>query len=279
MDKQLFFCFGLAKSGTTFLQKMLDLHPDVACPAEHEFNYLFDATKSILAQYEGVIKDIARRTGGQNIIPLDTTLHMKIFRCTVGNIIYESAQGKSIVGVNDNGIIWKLDLYNQLFDAPRLIAIFRNPIDRAISAWHHNIMLAEEENEPGHVEVMNRHGGFEGWVRFCARRFALAVQACVNFNAGHDNLLLLRYEDLKIEKRENLIKLFSFLGASTDENIITDIIGKSSLEAMREASTRKEFFRSGNTDMGLGVVSDTLRAEVSHIAGSALEVLGYDIFQ
>jgi len=279
MDKKLFFCFGLAKSGTTFLQRMLNLHPEVACPAEHEFNYLFDATKSILAQYEGVIRDIARRTGGQEIIPLDAALHMKVFRCTVGNIIYESAQGKRIVGVNDNGILWKMDFYNQLFDAPRLIAIFRNPIDRAISAWHHNIKLAEEENEPGHVEVMNRHGGFDGWVKFCAKRFALGVQACVNFNAGHDNLLLLKYEDLKNNKRENLVKLFHFLGASTDENIIADIIDKSSLEAMRDASSRKEFFRSGSTDMGAGVVSDELRAEVSRIAGPALAAMGYDTFQ
>lgn len=224
------------------------------------------------------MRTIARRTGGQDIIPLDATLHAKVFRCAIANIIEASRQDKPVVGINDNGIAWKIDLYNELFDSPRFIAIFRNPIDRAISAWHHNTRLAEEENEKGHVEIMNRHGGFAGWVEFCARRFALSVQTCINFSAGHDNLLILRYEDLKHQKKENLMRLFQFLDASTDEKTITDIIAKSSLEAMRETSTRKEFFRSGSTDMGEGVVSEELRAAVARIAGPALQAMNYDLF-
>ena len=277
MDKQLFFCSGLPKSGTTFLQRTLNLHPEVSCPPEHNFKYLLDLLKSVLRQYEEGLKKIDRRTGGQGIVPISDDVLVKVFKCAVENIMYESAQGKKIVGVNDNGI--KLDSYNVLFGSPRLIVIFRNPIDRAISAWHYNIKLAEEENEKGHLEVMSPYGGFDGWVKFCTQRFAQSVHTCLDFAARHDNLMMLRYEDLKNDKREILIRLFRFLGASTDENIISDIIARSSLDAMRETSVRKEFFRSGSTDMGEGVVSDALKTEVSRIAGPALQAMNYDIFK
>jgi hypothetical protein len=277
MNKQLFFCFGLPKSGTTFLQRTLNLHPEVSCPSEHNFKYLLDAFRSIFRQYEGVQKSIDIRTGGQGIIPVDNNVVIKTFRCAIENIIYESARGKKVAGANDNAIIGMLDSYNQLFESPRFIAIFRNPVDQAISAWHHNTKLAAEENNNIHLDIMNKHGGFDGWVKFCAQRFVQSVRTCKTFADRNENLMMIRYEDLKQDKKYNMEKLFRFLEVSTDESLLDDIIKNSSLEAMKDASVRKQFFRSGSTDMGREEISAALRADVARIAAPALETMGYNI--
>ena len=144
MDKQLFFCFGPPKSGTTFLQRILNLHPEVSCPPEHQFNILINKFGELLKQYDNTLKMIDQRTGGQGTTPVGAAIYPKVFRYIVKTLILESAKGKRIAGANDNTIITKIDAYNKLFDSPKFISIFRNPIDAAISAWHHNMRLAKE---------------------------------------------------------------------------------------------------------------------------------------
>jgi hypothetical protein len=89
--------------------------------------------------------------------------------------------------------------------------------------------------------------------------------------------MILRYEDLKKEKRKNLVKIFRYLGVTTNQSILDGIIEHSSIEAMRDASVRKQFFRSGSTDMGKEGITAELRDEVVRIAAPALETMGYDI--
>ena len=100
----------------------------------------------------------------------------KLFRYTVECIIEESAKDKGIAGANDNGIRHRIEAYNELFDSPKFIVIFRNPIDTAISAWHHNKRLAKEENNPNHEQLMTKHGGFEGWLKCVAELFSQDVK-------------------------------------------------------------------------------------------------------
>jgi len=88
---------------------------------------------------------------------------------------------------------------------------------------------------------------------------------------------MVRYEDLKDDKKANIIRLFDFLGASTSDQILNHVIEKSSLTAMKKTSVRKDFFRSGSTDMGKGIMSDDLRREIASIVSEELLALNYDL--
>jgi len=116
-------------------------------------------------------------------------------------------------------------------------------------------------------------------MKVVARTFSSNVQACMSFRREHDNLITVRFEDLIADKKENLLRIFNFLGASTDEKQLDTIIEQSSFTAMRNTSAKKEFFRSGSTDMGKGMVSDALRAEIATIASTGLQALDYDILK
>ena len=273
--KQLFFCFGPPKSGTTFLQKVLNMHPEVSCPAEHQFDFFFSAYASVLDQYEQVIKQVDHRTGGQGILLNKSSLQKKLLKFTFEEIIFESAKNKTIAGANDNAIINKIDMYNTLFESAKFIAIFRNPIDTAISAWHHNHRLAKEENNPAHITFMTQHGGIEDWIKVICNDFTTSVNNCLNHNKTYHNMLIIRYEDLVTEKHSTLVKLFEFLGAKTDDPTINPLINNSSLDEMKRTAKKKGFFRKGSTDMGKGEITDNFRKEIFNTYGRPLADLGY----
>lgn len=220
---------------------------------------------------------VDKRTGGQGVAPIQKSTFLNIFRFTIESILKEAAKnGKTIIGANDNGIRKNLDLYDEVFNHPKMIYIIRNPADMAISAWHHNRRLAKEENNPAHEQYMMQHGGFDGWVRQSARWFAQDVEAYRIFSKNHRNIILIRYENLVSEKRKILREIFNFLGADKSENILKSIEHKSSLSNMRKQSSNPAFFRAASTDMGSGEISDELRHDVAEIAGDALKFLGYE---
>jgi hypothetical protein len=275
MNRQLFFCFGPPKSGTTLLQRILDLHPEISCPPEHQLDFLNRQLSELLTQYDKILKVVDHRTGGQGTTPSCNTIHSKLFRYTVESLIWESAREKKIAGANDNAIISKIERYNTLFDSPKFIVIFRHPIESAISAWHHNMKLAIEENNPQHKLTMTRHGGMEDWIKYIASRFSIHVHAYMNFQESHENILMLRYEDLVNDKKACITRLFDYLSASTRDQILSQIIEQSSFDAMKKAATRKEFFRSGSIDRGKSFISSDLRSEIERTASDALQMLGY----
>ncbi|HED33207.1 MAG TPA: sulfotransferase [Gammaproteobacteria bacterium] len=275
-NKQLFFCFGPPKSGTTFLQRTLNLHPEISCPSEHQFDFIIKGLEELLQKYQNIQKTLDKRTGGQGVTPMQRATFVNILRSTIEAILKEAAKkGKTIIGANDNGIRKNLELYDEIFNHPKMIYIIRNPTDMAISAWHHNRRLAIEENNPVHEQYMMQYGGFDGWVRQYAQWFARDVEAYRVFMKNHSNIILIRYEDLVSKKRKTLLEIFGFLGAKTSENIMKSVEHKSSLSYMRKQSSNPDFFRSASTDMGAGEISDELRHDVSEIAGDALEFIDY----
>jgi len=277
-NEQLFFCFGPPKSGTTFLQRTLNLHPEISCPSEHQFNLIVNGLEELVQSYQDALQVIDRRTGGQGGAPMQKPTFTSIFRFYVEAMIKEAAKNEEpIIGANDNAIRNNLELYDEIFNHPRMIYIFRNPTDMAISAWHHNLRLSREENDPAHEQYMAQYGDFDGWIRQYAKWFARDVDTYRTFSKIHRNIILVRYEDLVTRKRKTLRAIFDFLGADKSEDVLKSIEYKSSLSYMRKKSSNPAFFRSASIDMGAGELSDQLRCDVAEIAGDALKFLDYEM--
>lgn len=275
-DETLFFCFGLPKSGTTFLQRILNQHPGISCPSEHQFNLLHDGIGSVLQNYNKALEVIDKRTGGQGASIIEAEVQLQVLRNTIELIMKSAAGGKHIIGANDNGIIKQLEQYDYLFESPRFIAIFRNPLDMGVSSWHHNLRLAEEEN-PKHREMMMQYGGFDGWLLQSARWYKEHVGVYRAFADTHDNIMMIRYEDLVLAAGSQMQRMFSFLGAGVTDDIITVIQTATDFRKMKQSSAQPGFFRAAATDFGAGRVDDKLRLQVVEIAGPELAWLGYDV--
>ena len=74
----LFFCGGIAKSGTTLLQRILNLHNDIICQFEDDLNYLLQEFIRIHKGYNLRIKQTGDRTGFA--WPIDRSEAVKWYR-------------------------------------------------------------------------------------------------------------------------------------------------------------------------------------------------------
>jgi hypothetical protein len=208
---------------------MLNAHPAISCPSEHQFDAMRKGFSSFFDRYNTALQVLDKRTGGQGATPVDSGVQAQIFKAAIEIIIKNAAGEKSIMGVNDNAILNQLEQYGILFGPQKMLAIFRNPLDAVSSAWHHNRRLAREEGRPEHEELMMQYGGFEGWLRQYARWFRNSLESFTRYSEKYGNTLLLRYEDLVADTAGHIKLVYAFLGADTDEELIHSIVGKPAL--------------------------------------------------
>jgi hypothetical protein len=274
-ERTLFFCFGQAKSGTTLLQCAMNLHPEVSCPSEHNFTNLSALMAQALETYNKHLELMDRRTGGQGATLIDTDTAAQAFRATVEAIVRQAAGHKRIMGANDNSMLGNFRIYDRLFEHPKLIAIFRNPIDQGLSAWHHNLRLADEEQDPIHRQLVERHGELSRWLRYRAEEFRTEVDDWRAFVAGRDHVYTLRFEDLVTNRLQRLRDVYAFLGASVEDRLIEPIVAATAFETMRAGARYPGFFRRAGLDLGGEEVSAELRRELLEQCAEAMAWLGY----
>jgi hypothetical protein len=272
----LFFCFGQAKSGTTLLQFALNSHPQVACPSEHNFTTLSALLAQAFETYNKHLEIMDRRTGGQGATLINTDTARQAFRATVETILRQAAGDKPIMGANDNSMLGNLRIYDKLFEHPKMIAIFRNPIDQGLSAWHHNLRLADEEQDPIHREMAQKHADPATWLRYRVEEFKTEVEDWRAFAAGRDHVYTMRFEDLVTNRLQRLRDVFAFLGASVEDRLIEPIVAATAFETMRARARYPGFFRRAGLDLGGTEVSADLRRELLEQCAEAMAWLGYE---
>ncbi len=277
--KQFFLVFGIPKSGTTFLQRMLDMHPQISCPSEQSFGALTTNLTALLDNYEQEIGLIDRRTGGQGVRSFDHELRNNVLSALITALASSFAGAKPIQGLNENSVLGRLAYYDQILQRPKMVAIFRDPVDTAVSTWRHNHRLAEREpdNADQHLaRLRNPANTLDGYVRLFATRYNDVVNAYLAYAAKRPNFVTTTYEALVADKKNELRRLFRFLGGDASANTIRPIVESSSREEMAKGAAYPEFFGVGRGDRDQYSVRDEVRRDVRDQLRDELKRLGYD---
>lgn len=190
-----FLVIGAQKSGTTWLQKNLGEHPDICTPKYKEIHFFDKAhiykkgPKWYQTQFE---KTISCRASGEytpNYLwePKDPAEALESGHFPgIANRVYE---------LNPN-IRW--------------IAILRDPVERAISAYYHQIRA-------GRVAPTQRIS--EVWGRFGIRSmgdYATALKQWFKLFPEAQGKILIFEEDILKTPEKSLIELYQFLGVDPD---------------------------------------------------------------
>ena len=241
-DGRVFLAFGIPKSGTTFLQMILNSHPEVSCPSEHQFEFLIRKVAALLTTYNKVLLEVDRRTARQGATLLTDDDVTVVLRATFLAIMGSAGRrkGARLIGASDNAIVMQLPLFLEIFPTAKFICVVRDPRDTILSQWHHNLRIE--------ADFLQRARTLDHWIDSTSKRWQ-TVMAEISSRSDQEPLrqllLITRYEDLAAGDGATFNRLFEHLGASSGMALIDQIIEQTAFPRVKARSHRNAFFRRG----------------------------------
>jgi LPS sulfotransferase NodH len=309
-----FFVVGMAKSGTTWLMKTLDAHPEVLCKGEGRF-FGRDYRREVLAKtetrqqpsslYNALAESEYLRLWLERSIWTrdgDTDAQMDaIVRLATEHFLAEQLRqsGKKIVG--DKTPLLGSDFVKEIhaiYPEARVIHIVRDGRDQAVSFIHQQGNRAErgrshrlspEELARSEAYRRNELSEAEGGM-FAERTLRKAAEIWAD-RVGHavedgpalfgDRYAQVRYEDLLERPDEEVARLFRFLGVDAGEKVVGRAVGAASFEKLSKGRKPGEedptsFYRKGVAGDWKNLFREQDKKIYKEEAGELLVRLGYE---
>jgi hypothetical protein len=289
----IFFVLGVGKSGTTWLQRMLDQHPEILCKGEGWFfgreirPERFKVPNAIgqrvqpASLYNALAEDEYLRlwlertawTRDEDVEKQLADLTREAVRLFLTKKL--STSGKSIVGdkspLLSQGTVKEI---GNIFPDAKVIHIIRDGRDRAVS-WMHHIWNRERPIEEGGqltAEDQDKRDRYredpEGFLAsgesiFTEDRILTASRVWAsNVGSAHrdapavlgDNYTEVRYEDLLERPEQELERIFHFLGVGADKKVLRQSVSAESFE--KRSGGRKRGEEDSTSARRKGVAGD-----------------------
>lgn len=249
--KPLFVC-GSPKSGTTWLQKILDAHPSIACAGEGHFvEQIVNPMVRLLRDYNGKLRQVDERVfqGQAPYQPLSEAEIVRIVRDLVARLMLrqQPPAGTEWLGDKTPRYTQGLKELKVLFPSARFIHIVRDPRDVAVSRLFHAKRAGYEDAlTPGSDSYYELVGNAaSAWAQHNGTVAAFAAAAPVNATM----LLQLRYERLLSDFDAVATELFAFLDVEHDPAVVAKVREATDFEQLSGRKQGEEdpdsFFRKG----------------------------------
>ena len=248
----IFFVCGAPKSGTTWLQRIFDAHPEVCCSGEGHFISRFSAPMSqVINMYNrGVTLEAEQVYEGRPYYAgIDQAEFDEMVRAFVLKRLSARADADTRwIGDKTPNYTHYLPQLHRLFPAAKVIHIVRDPRDVAVSRMAHN-------HRAGYAEVFTPGAEQHRQTVESAVQLWIEAVTMVDAFARARPMLVheLRYRDLHDDPVGATERLFRFLGASVDPVLIQRIVAATSFEAM---AGRKPGEEDPSSFLRKGVVGD-----------------------
>ena len=323
VDVPIFFVMGFPKSGTTWLMRTLNAHPEVLCRGEgrffergmrHEHLKEMKASKNIKfprqpsSLYNAIAEDEYLRLWVERSVWTrddDPEMHLdNLFRLATYYFLTQKLSKTKKRMVGDKTPLGGGETIKEIsavFPEAKAIHIIRDGRDTAISRVHHNWNRATDQGgikqfSPEELSKRDRYrrdpeaflaSGESVFSRAHLRQAAKAWGSRVKA-AREDGPALLggnyaevRYEDLLARPEEQFARLFSFLGAASDEGTVASCVQETSFE--RRSGGRAQGQEDSLSGVRKGVAGDWKgvftardREVFKASAGELLVELGYE---
>lgn len=265
-ERQLFLVGGAPRSGTTWIQTILDAHPEVCCRGEGLFSAHFakpldDMARARAAAIEGKNKRLFTSTGGYHLPhPADTdhllgTAILLALERQTGGGAYRA------VGEKTPENVFLFERFKGLFPSAKFIGVARDPRDVIASAWHMFKSASMADSAPAKIE----------FIRLALPSVAAGGKTMATLLAKYpSDCMVLTYERMVCDPAPQLGAAFRMLGVSDRPDIVAACLEKASFDKVsggRPAGVedRRAFYRKGvagdwrstlTEDMGALIVTE-----------------------
>lgn len=245
--QQLFFVGGAPRSGTTWLQHVLDAHPDIRCGGEGLFmKHLAEPLHRTMAGRQRALIDknetIFRYSGG---FPLCGPADTELLIVTAILLALEQLCGGTTfraIGEKTPENVFFFPHLKRLLPTAKFIGIARDPRDTLSSAWHffHKVEPGENPDEAKRKLIADALPAVTSGLR-----------GMLTLRKAHpSDCLLVTYERMRAAPETVAGELYRFLGVADDEATVAACAARTSFAAMsggRPAGMTQDrsFFRKG----------------------------------
>jgi hypothetical protein len=307
----VFFVTGLGKSGTRWLTKILDSHPEVLCRGEGRFfsagwmradldpaneTALPSSLYYALTHSEHLRLWIERSVWSREGDPAEHTNALMRLATEYFLTAELSKTGKRLVG--DKSPLLDEEFMREVstvYPGARVIHIIRDGRDRTVSSMHRGWRrasqgylhrLSPEELARGRAlhEGREQAGAFtEEWLRQAARHWRLLVGSAVEDGPAllGSDYTEVRYEDLLDRPHQEVGRLLGFLGVDKEETLVDNCVSAASFEKLSRGRERgvedpTSFYRKGIAGDWKNHFTEEDRRVFKEEAGELLIRLGYE---
>ncbi len=245
---QLFLVGGPPRSGTTWLQRLLDAHPEISCGGEGLFTrHLAEPIDSMVAAWRTGIEQkntrVFRELGGY---PLpDAGDADALLGTAILHALERQRAGKPCLAIGEKTPenVFLFDRFRRIFPKARFIGITRDPRDVLASAWH---FFHPGEADPGGEQRLDFIRGAIPSLNAGARvMLALAEER-------PRMALTVTYENMRADPAAVAADLFRFLGVADTPAVVGACVERTSFTAMTGGRAPGEvlegsFMRTGSS--------------------------------
>jgi hypothetical protein len=280
-DKQIFFIVGTIKSGTTWLQKMLDGHPNIACRGEsHLAVTIPPKVQNILNEQNTLIAEknnmLQHKTEDQ-YPEFDHEDLQYLIQTTMGLSLLKLVDDKKSIthiGEKTPSHLYHLSVLKHIFPNAKVIQITRDCRDCIISGWHHIYRETPDVAKSTYPELSS-------YTEVLTKQWIFDLQTGLQFQNEHPNdFHLIKYEDLHTQPETSIENVIQFLNASSNPDEIKQTIDAGSFENLTEGRKRgcedkKSHFRKGIIGDWKNHFDDKSLSIYENLAGQIGKSLGY----